>query len=109
MVNTDSPTMQDAELEAQGVSVTKWLWIGLLLGLIGILIVYVRSPKASAALLAKYEGDERWMFERSYTETLKAREVKNTWIGFAVGFLLSVLISTIFFAALMRFFAALSH
>ena len=84
MTSIDSSAIQDAELEANSVSVTKWFWIGLLLGLIGVLIVYLRSPKASAALLAKYEEGERWMFERSYTETLKNREVKNTWIGFAV-------------------------
>lgn len=85
MTSIDSFPIQDAELEANSVSVTKWFWVGLLLGLIGVLIVYLRSPKASAALLANYEEGERWMFERNYTETLKTREVKNTWIGFAVG------------------------
>lgn len=85
MTSTNSSTIQDAQLEANSVSVTKWLWIGLLLGPIGVLIVYLRSPKASVGLSAKYEEGERSMFERSYTETLKTREVKNTWIGFAVG------------------------
>lgn len=84
MTSIDSSPIQDAELEANSVSVTKWFWVGLLLGLIGVLIVYLRSPKAFAALLAKYDEGERWMFDRSYTNTLKAREVKNTWIGFAV-------------------------
>ena len=84
MTSIDSSPIQDAELEANAVSVSKWFWVGFLFGLIGILIAYLRSPKASAALLAKYEEGERWMFEKSYTETLKAREVKNAWIGFAV-------------------------
>lgn len=84
MTSIDSSTIQDAELEANSVSVTKWFWIGFLFGLIGILIVYLRSPMPSVALSAKYEEGERWMFEKSYTETLKTREVKNTWIGFAV-------------------------
>ena len=84
MTSTNSSTIQDAELEANSVLVTKWFWIGFLLGLIGVLIVYRRSPKASVALLAKYEEGERLIFERSYSESLKTREVKNTWIGFAV-------------------------
>ena len=85
MTNINSTTTQNAELEAHRVSVTKWFWTGLLLGFIGLLIVYLRPPpKPSLALLAKYERDERWMFERSYTETLKPREIKNTWIGFVV-------------------------
>ena len=84
MTSLDSSPIQDAELEANAVSVTKWFWIGFLFGLIGVLIAYLHSPKASAALLAKYEEGERWMFEKSYTETLKAIEVKNAWIGFAV-------------------------
>jgi hypothetical protein len=97
MTNIDSSTMQDAELEAQRVSVTEWFWIGLLLGAIGVLIVYLRSPKASVTLLVKYEEDERWMFERSYAETLKAREVKNTWIGLAACLVLSLSLSVLFF------------
>ena len=39
MTNINSSTMQDAELEAQRVSVTKWFWIGLLLNAVGVLIV----------------------------------------------------------------------
>ena len=84
MTSIDSSPIQDAELEADSVSVTKWFWAGFLFGLIGVLIAYLRSPKASVGLSAKYEERELWMFERSYTETLKAREVKNAWIGFAV-------------------------
>ena len=84
MTSINSSTIQDAEVEANSVSVTKWFWAGFLIGLIGVLVAYCRSPKASAAFLAKYEEGERWMFEKSYTETLKAREVKNAWIGFAV-------------------------
>ena len=98
MTSTNSAAMQDAELEAQGVSVTQWFWVGLLLGAIGLLIVYLRSPKASVALLAKYEGDDRWMFERSYSESLKAREVKKTWIGFAVCIVLGILFFFLYFA-----------
>lgn len=101
MTNINSSTMQDAELEAQGVSVTKWFWIGFLLGAIGLLIVYLRSPKASVALLAKYEGDDRWMFERSYSESLKAREVKKTWIGFAVCFALGISFFFLYFALII--------
>ena len=96
MTSIDSFPIQDAELEANSVSVTKWFWIGLLLGLIGVLIVYLRSPKASAALLANYEEGERWMFERNYTESLKNREVKETWIGF-------VCVAGLHFVILSRF------
>jgi hypothetical protein len=91
MTKINSSTIQDAEMEAQRVSVTKWFWIGLLLHSFGVLIVYLRTPKASTALLAKYEGDDRWLFERSYAETLKAREIKKTWIGFAVCCVLGLL------------------
>ena len=97
MTSINSSTMQDAELEAQRVSVTKWFWIGLLLNAVGVLIVYLRSPKAPVALLAKYEGDDRWIFERSYAQTLKAREVKYTWIGFAACFVLGLSLSILFF------------
>ncbi len=98
MTNINSSTMQDAELEANRVSVTKWFWIGLLLGAIGVLIVYLRSPNPSIALLVKYEGDERWMFERSYIECLKAREVKKTWIGFAAYCVLALLFLFLYFS-----------
>lgn len=97
MTNINSSTMQDAKLEAQRVSVTKWVWIGLLLNAVGVLIVYLRSPKAPVALLATYEGDDRWIFERIYAKTLKAREVKNTWIGFAACLVLSLLLGSLFF------------
>ena len=106
MTNINSSTIQDAGLEAQRVSVTKWFWIGFLLGSFGVLIVYLRSPNPSIALLAKYEGDDHWMFERSYTETLKAREVKNTWIGFAACFALGLLL---FLSSFVLFFAAFNH
>ena len=91
MTSTNSSAIQDGELEANSVSVTKWFLIGLLLGLIGVVIVYLRSPKASVGLSAKYEEGERSIFERSYTETLKTREVKNTWIGFAALCVLNLL------------------
>ncbi len=100
MTNINSSTIQDAELEAQRVSITKWFWIGLLLNAVGVLIVYLRSPKAPVALLVKYEGDDRWIFERSYAKTLKAREAreaKNTWIGFAACFVLGLSLSILFF------------
>ncbi len=106
MTNINSSTMQDAELEAQRVSVTKWFWIGLLLNSFGVLIVYLHSPDASVALLAKYEGDERWIFERRYIETLKAREVKNTWIGFAACIALCLLL---FLSSFVLFFAAFRY
>ena len=104
MTNINSSIMQDAELEAQRVSVTKWFWIGLLLHSFGVLIVYLRSPDASVALLAKYEGDERWIFERRYIECLKAREVKKTWIGFAVCFVLGLLFFFLYFALFIPLF-----
>ena len=71
MTSINSSPIQDAELEANAVSVTKWFWIGFLFGLIGVMIVYLRSPKVSVGLSAKYEEGERSMFERGYTETLK--------------------------------------
>lgn len=99
MTSNNSSPIQDAELEANSVSVTKWLWIGFLLGLIGLMIVYLRSPKAPAALSAKYEEGERWIFERSFTETLKAREVKNVWKGFEIGY---AVVAALLFVVLSR-------
>lgn len=85
--NNNSP-MLHAQDEASFPSVAGWFFCGLILGLIGLLIVYLRSPKAPVSLIARYQGDDRYLFEKAYIEILKARQVKLTWIGFICSFIL---------------------
>ncbi|MCY4170659.1 MAG: hypothetical protein OXF08_03560 [Bacteroidetes bacterium] len=76
--------ISDASAIASDPSVIGWFFLGFLLGLIGILIVYLRSPKIPVYLLADYTGDERYLYEKAYVDTLKGRQVTSTWVGFAV-------------------------
>ncbi len=91
MTGSKNSPMLHAETEASNQSVAGWFFIGLILGVIGILIVYLRSPKASVTLIADYEGDDRYLFEKAYIDALKSRQVKFTWIGFVCGFFVSIL------------------
>lgn len=84
MTNNKGSSLLEAESKAQRASVTGWFFLGFFLGLIGLLIAYLRSPKAPVRFSANWEGDDRYLFEQSYSETLKARQVKATWWGFVV-------------------------
>ncbi len=89
--------LQDAELEAHRVSMARWFWVGFLLNSIGVLIAYLNSPKPPTRLLAKYDGEDRWLFESYYREVLRSREIKFSWIGFAPStILLSLWIESLF-------------
>ncbi|MDE2697480.1 MAG: hypothetical protein OXI23_01290 [Gemmatimonadota bacterium] len=84
MANDKRPLLSEAESTAQSASVAGWFFLGFFLGLIGLLIVYLRSPKTPIRLSASWEGDDRYLFEQAYNETLKAKQVKATWWGFLV-------------------------
>ncbi len=60
-----------AKSEGEHASVTGWYFIGFFLGLIGILIVYLRSPKAPIRLASEYDGEDRYLLEKAYVEVLK--------------------------------------
>ena len=85
MTNGKHSPLSEAESAAQTESVTGWFFLGLFLGLIGLLIAYLRSPKTPIRLSANWEGDDRYLFNQAYSETLKAKQVKVTWWGFAAG------------------------
>ena len=75
--------VEDGKAQAQAESVGVWFLVGIL-GIIGLLIVYLRSPAAPVDAVAKYtDPDARQMFERAYVQVLKERQVKLTWAGFA--------------------------
>ena len=79
----ESP-ISEASTQASNSQVIGWFFLGYLLGPIGILIAYLRSPKAPVHLLADYTGDDLYLCEKTYVDTLKARQVKSTWIGWLV-------------------------
>ncbi|MCY3629299.1 MAG: hypothetical protein OXI05_05495 [Bacteroidota bacterium] len=62
MTNDKRSLLLEAESTAQRVSVTGWFFLGFFLGLIGLLIVYLRSPKTPIRLSANWEGDDRYLF-----------------------------------------------
>ncbi|MCY3629298.1 MAG: hypothetical protein F4120_02155 [Rhodothermaceae bacterium] len=92
MTNDKRSLLAEAESAAQNVSVTGWFFLGLLATTIGLLIAYLRSPKTPIRLSVNWEGDDRYVFEQAYSETLKANQVKATWWGFLAGILLLVLL-----------------
>ena len=92
MVNDKRSLLSEAESAAQRVSVTGWFFLGFLATTIGLLIAYLRSPKTPIRLSINWEGDDRHLFEQAYSETLKAKQVKSTWLGFVVGILFWVLL-----------------
>ncbi len=47
-----------------------------------------RGGDAPVSLIAQYQGDDRYLFEKAYIEILKARQVKLTWIGLICNFIL---------------------
>lgn len=99
MVDNQSP-LHDAQSVATNPSVVGWFFVGFLLGIIGLLIVYLRSPRCPAALIAQYRGDDRYIFEESYIQKLKNRQTKITWIGFVIS-LLVAFVSMIFLSSLL--------
>ncbi len=92
MVNDKRSLLSEAESAAQRASVTGWFFLGFLATTIGLLIAYLRSPKTPIRLSINWEGDDRHLFEQAYSETLKAKQVKSTWLGFVVGILFWVLL-----------------
>ncbi len=92
MTNDKHSLLAEAESAAQNVPVTGWFFLGLLATTIGLLIAYLRSPKTPIRLSVNWEGDDRYVFEQAYSETLKAKQVKATWWGFLAGILLLVLL-----------------
>lgn len=85
MTNDKHSILSKAESTAQDVSVTGWFFLGLFATTIGLLIAYLRSPKTPIRLSVNWEGDDRYVFEQAYSETLKAKQVTATWWGFLVG------------------------
>ena len=79
------PILFHAETEAKRVSVAGWYFVGFFLGAIGLLIVYLRSPKASMLPTNEFDGEERYIFEEAWIESLKAKQVKATWMGLILG------------------------
>ncbi|MCY4225903.1 MAG: hypothetical protein OXF06_13875 [Bacteroidetes bacterium] len=98
----ESP-ISDASIEASAPLVIGWFFLGFLLGLIGVLIVYLRSPKVPVHLLADYTGDERYLYEKAYVDTLKARQIKSTWIGFVVNLIANLFVFGSLISALSGF------
>ncbi len=88
MESENKSAVIQAELEGEKFPVTAWYFIGFFLGIIGILIVYLRSPKVPVRLLVEYDGEDRYFFEKAYVDVLNRRQVKATWIGLAIGFIL---------------------
>ena len=92
MTNDKHSPITEAESTAQNVSVTGWFFVGLFANTIGLLIVYLLSPKVPIRILVNWEGDDRYVFEQAYSETLKAKRIKSTWWGFLIGIVFWVLL-----------------
>ncbi|MDE2697478.1 MAG: hypothetical protein OXI23_01280, partial [Gemmatimonadota bacterium] len=92
MTNDKHSPITEAESTAQNVSVTGWFFVGLFANTIGLLIVYLLSPKVPIRILVNWEGDDRYVFEQAYSETLKAKRIKATWWGFLIGIVFWVLL-----------------
>ncbi|MCY3999968.1 MAG: hypothetical protein OXF06_00935 [Bacteroidetes bacterium] len=82
MTFSKESTVSEASMHASNARVMKWFFFGFFLGIIGILIVYLRSPKVPANLLDQYTGDKRSLYQKTYSDKLKERLVEPTWIGF---------------------------
>ena len=87
MTNDKHSILSKAESTAQRVSVAGWFFLGFFATTIGLLIAYLRSPKTPIRLSVNWEGDDRYVFEQAYSETLKTKQVTATWWGFLVGIL----------------------
>lgn len=72
-----------AEYDASKPSIIIWGVLGFVLTVIGVLIVYVRSPKIGTSAIFRYgnSGNLLQIYEIHYTTTLKQRQIKATWIG----------------------------
>jgi cell division protein FtsX len=84
--------------EAERTSTFGWAVFGFLIPVVAVLVVHLRSPKVPAAVLARASDDPAIarVFEAQYVETLKSKQVTNTWLGAAVG-LFFVLAAVILF------------
>ncbi len=108
MINDKRSLLAEAESAAQRVSVTGWFFLGFLATTIGLLIVYLRSPKTPIRLSINWDGDDRHLFEQAYSETLKAKQVKSTWLGFLVGIVFWVLLIVGFYSSLFWWMGRIS-
>ena len=84
------PVFFHAESAAKRASVGIWYFVGVVLGLIGLLIVYLRSPRVSAVPTNQYDGEDRYIFERSYIDALKVKQIKATWRGLVLGIVFGI-------------------
>lgn len=88
MTENKNTIIVEAQSAAENTSCVGWFFVGFFLGFIGLLIAYLRSPDVPTILIMKLEGDDRYIFEKSYTENLKSKQVSNTWFGFIVSFVI---------------------
>lgn len=102
MTNDKHSPIAEAESTAQNVSVAGWFFVGAFANTIGLLIVYLLSPKAPIRLLVNWEGDDRYVFEQAYSETLKAKRVKAAWWGFLIGVVFWILFFVLFYGWFFR-------
>ncbi|MCY3629297.1 MAG: hypothetical protein F4120_02160 [Rhodothermaceae bacterium] len=102
MTNDKHSPLSEAEAAAQNVPVTGWFFLGLFATTIGMLIAYLRSPETPIRLSVNWEGDDRYVFEQAYSETLKAKQVKAAWWGFISGIVFWVLFFVLFYGWFFR-------
>ncbi len=100
MKNQD--VLQNARDYAKLESTNKWFAIGFFLGLLGVLIAYMKTPKPRIDLIVDLEIDERYLFQQAYGQTLKKRQTRNAWIGCSIsmiaGFLLMMFLIAIVYS-----------
>ncbi len=75
---TDYLLIHQAESTAKRVSVLGWYFVGFFLGVIGLLIVYLREPKISLIPATEYVGDEKLHFMEIFADALKEKQIKAT-------------------------------
>ena len=89
--------INDGATYAEGVAVVGWFFVGFFLVGFGLLIVYLRMLRMPLGVLASYPNQENIsLYEQSYTERLRSRQVKITWIGFLSRVVLVVLVLCIY-------------
>ena len=93
MTMTKSDAMTSAVTAATQRAVTAWYAFGFFIPLVGILVAYLRNPTLPIAQKADY-ADQGMLgiYEAQFVETLKARQVRATWIGAIVAVCLYMLL-----------------